>query len=215
MRTTLYILLGLISLNLAAQDYRAGVFAGPNLSFLSVKSDYSYFWSDKYNPGFGFELGGIGSWKFDDRLSFDHTLVFQQITHVDKNEVHISVEDGQHVYTVYKHSIRNGYLSLSPQISYYIIESLYLGTGLNINFLVFSNSYFKDSEKYLYKEADLVKNTYYGTLQMGIPLFLGFTQNNFMIRLRYDIGLTNKMKDKASFFKEKEHTLSVNVGFFF
>lgn len=217
MKNILLIIICISSVSLSAQDYKIGMYLGPNFSFLSVKSDYSYYWSDQYKPGFGFEIGGFGSLKVSEKLSFDHTLAFQFLTHKDKNEIHLNDADGYNYYNIDKHTINNGYIVLSPQLSYHINQKLYLGTGVNINFKVYSLSFFKESENFTYSERSKssYKNTYYKSINISVPIVVGYNIDKFFMRLKFDVGISNLMKDSNSFFKENEHTLSLNFGYFF
>lgn len=204
-----------IAMTLNAQNYKIGVFGGPNLSFLSVKSDYSYSWSDLYKPGIGFDIGVLGSLKVSEKISFDQTIAFQFVTHKDNNVISLRVEDGYNFYNIYKHTINNAYVAVSPQLSYHINEKIYLASGLNINFKVYSQSVFKGSEDYFYKEFNRMKNTYYKTVNAGIPILMGYNYKKLFFRVRFDIGIVNLMKDSNSYFSEKENTLTLNVGYFF
>lgn len=215
MRKIILIVLCFCSLSIFAQDYKIGLFLGPNFSFLSVKSNYSYYWSDQYKPGFGFELGALGSLKLSEKLSFDHTFSFQFLTHKDKNKLYFKDADGYNYYAISQHTLSNGYIVISPQLGYHINEKLYLGSGVNLNIVLYSFSYFKDSENYFYKETSVLNNTYYKSVNLGIPLVIGYNHNKIFVRFRFDIGMSNLMKDSNSFFREKEHTLSLDFGYFF
>ncbi|MBN2172919.1 MAG: outer membrane beta-barrel protein [Bacteroidales bacterium] len=209
MKRFIVLLLIVITLPALAQKYQAGVYAGPNFSFLSVNSDFSFSWSDRYKPGFGFEAGGFGSLKLSGKLSFDHSLSFQFITHRDKKTIHFTDEVGNTIANSDLNVINNGYVTLSPQLSFKIIKSMYFGTGVNVNFLVFSKSNFKEIEN-----VSRLKNTFYKFLNFSIPLVAGYDIRDFFIRLKFDFGLSNLMKDPDSYFVEKERTLSLSLGYF-
>ncbi len=135
--------------------------------------------------------------------------MFQYLSHDDNNDLNLRDYDGYIIKTIdVKNS--NGYLCLSPQVSYRVFNHWSVGSGLNLNLLLFSINRLKD-----YEEAKVIKNTYYRTFNIGLPVFIMFQNNNFFIRLKFDKGLVNLMKDSNSFFREKENTLSLNIGYFF
>ncbi len=111
---------------------------------------------------------------------------------------------------VYQHIVNNRYLTLSPQISYHFIERMFTGAGVNVNLLIYSYNNFKDIEN-----IPRLKNTYYKTVNIGIPVLIGYNYDNFIISLQFDFGISNLLKDSNSFFREKENTLSLNIGYFF
>lgn len=216
MKKLVLILLCYCTVSLSAQNYRIGMYVGPNLSFLSVKSDFNYYWSDGYNPGLGFEIGAFGSLKLSEKISFDHTIAYQFLTHCETNEVRLRNENGVNFYNIAKHKINNTYISISPQLSYHFIENIYAGTGINVNLALYSRSTFKElPDDYFFTIDSRFKNTYYKAINFGIPVFLGLKHNKFFFRLRYDIGMSNLMKDSNSFFREKENTLSFTIGYLF
>jgi hypothetical protein len=210
MKKVFVIIMCAFAVTVYAQKYKAGMFVGPNLSFLTVNSDYSFFLSDQYQPGFGFEVGAMGSLKLQEKFSFDHTITFQYLTHRDTKEINFTNEYGTSIFKSNQHIVNNRYITLSPQISYYFIESMFIGTGVNVNLLIYSYTNFKDIEN-----IHRLINTYYKPVNIGIPVLIGYSYDSFFLRFRFDIGISNLLKDSNSFFREKENTLSLNIGYFF
>lgn len=206
----LIIFLCFFSLSVSAQKYKAGLFTGLNFSFLSVNSDFSYFWTDQYQPGFGFEIGAIGSLKLADQFYFDHSLSYNYVIHRDTKEIHFKEMGVDSIYKSNKYIINNRYFTMSPMISYFFIESMYIGTGINMNLLINSYSDFKDNS-----EVSRLTNTFYNTINFGIPVLIGYYKEGYFFRLKMDFGISNLMKDSNSFFSEKENTLSLTFGYFF
>ena len=98
---------------------------------------------------------------------------------------------------------------MSPLITYNITKRLWAGTGVNLNFLLFSNTKFHD-----YENDIKLKNTFYQTFTIGIPVFVGFSYKNFFVRIKFDKGMMNMIKNSDSFFREIENTFSINFGYF-
>lgn len=213
MKKILFFFFCICSLALNAQNYGIALYAGPNLSFLSVKSDYSFSGSDQYKPGFGFEIGVLGSLKISEKLNFDQTVAFQFVTHKDDNDIHLRDANDIYYYDITKHTINNGYIVLSPQLSYQINSKIYLGSGVNVNVLLYSHSIFTDLPDYFSSVDHRMNNTYYKGVNIGIPVLFGYNYKKFIFRLRYDIGISNLMKDSDSFFEEKENTISLDFGY--
>jgi len=130
------------------------------------------------------------------------------LRHLEESGYTLKDFDG---YTIleYDIAINNGFLCLSPQITYEIFSKLSIGTGINVNLLLFSTSRVKD-----YEEINLMRNSYYSTFNFGLPVFIMFQGENFFMKFRFDKGLVNLMKDSNSYFKEIEDTFTLSFGYF-
>jgi len=210
MKGLVTIILICFSVILNAQDFKAGIIAGPNLSFLSVNSSYSFSWSKDYNPGFGCEAGLYSILKISKKLNFENNILFQFLTHRDKKEVTFRDDFGRITTQTNLNTVFNYYLVVSPMISYQVFKKWSIGTGVNLNFLLASRSKFND-----YENKPVLKNTYYRNFNLGIPIFIGFHHNKYYLRLKFDKGMINLMKDSNSYFKEIENTISLSFGYLF
>ena len=193
-----------------AQNFKAGVIAGLNLSFLNVKSDYNFSWSGDYNPGIGCEAGLYSVLKISGKLNLESNLLFQLVTHRDKKEIDFRDAYGRITDQSELNTIINYYTVLSPMISYQVFKNWSIGTGVNFNILLASKTRFNDFEN-----QPMLKNTYYKVFIPGIPVFIGFNHNKYYLRLKLDKGLMNLMKDSDSYFREIENTVSLGFAYLF
>jgi len=198
------------SVSVYSQNFKAGIIAGPNLSFLAVNSDYNFSWSKDYNPGMGCEAGFYSSLKLSEKLNFESNILFKLLTHRDKKEITFRDDFARVTSRTNLNTIINYYLVASPMISYQVFKKWTVGTGINLNFLLASISKFND-----YENKPILNNTYYKTFNLGIPIFIGFDHNKYYLRLKFDKGMINLMKDSDSYFKEVENTITISFGYLF
>jgi len=197
-----------LAITLNAQDFRGGVIVGANLSFLSVNSKYNFSWTDDYNPGLGCEVGTYSILKVSEKLNFENNVLFQFLSHRDKKELTFRDDIGRVTSETSLNSVFNYYIVLSPMLSYQVFKEWSIGTGVNLNFLLASQTKFNE-----YENNPKLKNTYYNTFNIGIPIYIGFHRDKYYLRLKFDKGIVNLMKDSDSFFKEIENTLTFSFGY--
>ncbi len=207
-RQIIGIILICFAVSLNAQDFKAGVIVGANLSFLSVNSEYGFSWTDDYNPGLGCEAGAYSILKISEKLNFESNILFQFLSHRDKKEMTFRDDIGRVISQSSLNSEFNYYIVLSPMLSYQVFKEWSIGSGVNLNFLVASQTKFNE-----YEDKPKLKNTYYRTFNIGIPIYIGFHRDNYYLRLKFDKGIINLMKDSDSFFKEIENTLTLSFGY--
>lgn len=208
MKKILVIIFIYLSFTLNAQDFRGGIIVGTNLSFLSVNSEYGFSWTDDYNPGLGCEVGAYSILKVSNKLNFESNILFQFLSHRDMKEIIFRDNIGRVTSETYLNSVFNYYIVLSPMLSYQVFEKWSIGSGINLNFLVSSQTKFNE-----YMDKPMLKNTYYRTFNMGIPIYIGFHKDNYYLRLKFDKGIINLMKDSDSYFREIENTLTLSFGY--
>lgn len=113
----------------------------------------------------------------------------------------------------YKKHIHNQYLTVPVLLNAYVADGFALKAGLQAGFLLDSELEVETKETY---DKDSVKDLL-NNFDLALPVGLSYEYQNIVFEAKYNIGLTNIIKDKkASEFKNcKNSILQFTIGYRF
>lgn len=180
----LFLIVGLCSGILKAQDFNLGVKAGFNLSSLGGDSRYNY----ATKPGF--HIGGLAEIPFSDEITL-------------QPEVLLSFQGSGTGGTLYSGDINLFYLNVPLMAKYNVWDELYVEAGPQLGLLLSSNI---DADSYN-TSVTPDKNS----LDIGLGVGAGYRLNDeFYFQLRFVPGLVNVVKD----FSSKNRVFQLSAVYF-
>lgn len=107
-------------------------------------------------------------------------------------------------------------LNIGATAHYHLSPKLYVGTGLGTQVMLLSLSRTPEVILYGYEptKSKLIINNYYKRFTPVLPLEISYLLKNTLINLRYDLGLTGRLKGElGKSTKERFSLLTLEVGF--
>lgn len=208
----------LIQPEINGQKLDIGAFAGANINFLGLRSEYAMNTDEEFKPGISCNFGGYLATINKGMFGMIGTIEYLRIRNKEKNGYNLTDVNGDNAGSMDK-SIINHYLTLSVIGKMQFSNGLYLGLGLSGNILL--KSIFKTSEDLIsYNSLDeknygnKFTNYHYKKFLFSIPVIVGFNHNRFDYFIRFNKGIMNRLNN-GSYIKEYENTLILGIGYRF
>jgi hypothetical protein len=197
--------------SVSAQKIDAGVLAGTNINFLSLKSAYTISDNVKVQPEISYEFGGFVKSNFR-RLNLLCTFEYLSISNRVEPDFRMTGSSGEDL-TVKQSSIFNHSLFINVIGTVYIFRKLYVGAGISGNILLWS-TYFAEDE-YNSGNGQALSQTnkigFYKRFVAAVPVTVGYDFKRINLFARFNKGFMNRLKDKG-FIKEIDNTLTFGIG---
>ena len=200
-----------------AQQTKFGVKAGYSLSSLKLEGTDEEEYDSKSKSSF--YVGGLVEHKLTDKVGLQAELLYSETGGKYSNSISETI--GGDTYTENSDSdIKIGNLMLPVSVKYYPAENFSLSGGLNFVFILsakYKYSYnlsggdFSDS----YSETEDIKDE---IKSLNLAPFIGAEYqlpNGMFFDARYNIGLTNLVKDPEDDESAKNSFLQVGLGYRF
>lgn len=199
-----------------AQNFNFGITAGGNISTVFMQSDYlindENFNELQYIPLPGFELGLFTSHQLSRRVLLMNTIDFAHLSYKKKGAFESKTVTGETWYTSDKFNKCNNNLRVYLTINYLFFGKLMVGTGAQVNVLLWSRTNF-DSDFPV--DFEYTFNQYYKRITFSVPLRVGFRFSSFEISTEARIGIDDRKKGTESLIKEREGSVSLKFNYYF
>lgn len=207
-------LMGNVALN--AQELRFGPKAGYSLSMLKAEGDGESY---KFDSKSTFYVGGLVEYKFNDKFAVQGEVLYSPLGG-KQEETYSITQMGITVTGTAKSDIKLGMLQIPVSAKYFATENLAFGLGLNVGILTSAESEYSVTVS----EGDQ-SGTESGTEDikdqmnsLNLAPFVGaeYTlENGLFFDARYNLGVSNLIKNPEGNETLKNSFLQVGIGFKF
>lgn len=208
--------IALLGANINAQEFRFGPKAGYSLSMLKAEGDGESY---KFDSKSTFYAGAMAEYKINDKFAVQGELLYSPIGGKQEESVTYS-EGGVTVTGSEKSDFKLGSVQIPISAKYYATENLAFGLGVNVGVITsakveytttVSGMGISQSESGSEDIKDNVK-----TLNLAPFVGAEYTlENGLFFDARYNLGVSNLIKNPEGNETLKNSFLQVGVGFKF
>ena len=201
-----------------AQKLIIGAYTGANTDFVSLKTKYQIPDNCKYFPELSYNIGCYLKSINKQNYGLLFSGEYQRTAAKDNVDFIATGVVGAAVVNIgdYKKSIINHEFLINTIGTYKLTKKIYCGVGLSSAVLMRSNVRLNEELKVNGKSFGKVfKNYQYKPFSFSVPIIIGLSFNRIDLFLRFNKGLTNKIRSKESFFKERDNVILLGFGFKF
>lgn len=211
MKKVIFLVCILITTSLSAQKLSIGVEGGGNVTALRTSTKYNYQGSYQTGPAFGYFLGAYGKYKLNDRTAIKLFVQGEKRSIVSK-DIQLTDAAGNSLNKI-NLLVSNNYLNIGAL--YFLRFSKYseLGIGLNNHILLSSTSYNSFLKTSFASKSGRIKNEYFKSYLISIPVQVLITFNRFTICYSIDFGVMNRISNSGGAYKQFEYTAQLGVGY--
>lgn len=211
-------LLGNVAVN--AQEVRFGAKGGYSLSMLKAEGDGESY---KFDSKSTFYVGGLVEYKFNDKFGIQGEVLYSPIGGKQEETLTYS-EMGATVNATEKSDFKFGSLQIPVSAKYFATENLAFGVGLNFGIITSAKVEYSSTATVNFM-GETVTESESGTEDikddintLNLAPFIGaeYTlENGLFFDARYNLGVSNLIKNPEGNETLKNSFLQVGIGFKF